>query len=154
MTIRLDPENNETHALFEMVNFSGQHVLEIGCGGGRVTWLYAEKAARVTAIDPSSKQIAHPKGYRYPFQGAITMGSETRARQTFFDGVVERYLADMAQFVVLGAGFDTRAFNLPKDARVHAFEVDAPKTSTAKREVLQKAGIDTTGVTFVAADFQ
>src|SRR5512143_2168800 len=58
MTIRLDPGNNETHALFEMVNFSGQHVLEIGCGDGRVTWLYAEKAGRVTAIDPSSKQIA------------------------------------------------------------------------------------------------
>jgi 2-polyprenyl-3-methyl-5-hydroxy-6-metoxy-1,4-benzoquinol methylase len=61
MTIRTDPENNETHALFEMVNFSGQHVLEIGCGDGRVTWRYADKATRVTAIDPSSKQIAKAK---------------------------------------------------------------------------------------------
>jgi 2-polyprenyl-3-methyl-5-hydroxy-6-metoxy-1,4-benzoquinol methylase len=61
MTIRTDPENNETHALLEMANFSGQHVLEIGCGIGRVTWLYADKAARVTAIDPSSKQIAQAK---------------------------------------------------------------------------------------------
>ena len=61
MTIRIDPENNETHALLGMVNFSGHHVLEIGCGDGRVTWRYAEKAARVTAIDPSSKQIAQAK---------------------------------------------------------------------------------------------
>jgi len=58
MTIRVDPEANETRALFDMVNFSGQHVLEIGCGDGRLTWCYADKAAHVTAIDPSAKQIA------------------------------------------------------------------------------------------------
>jgi len=58
MVIRTDPENNETRALFDMANFSGQHVLEIGCGDGRVTWLYADKAAYVTAIDPSDKLIA------------------------------------------------------------------------------------------------
>jgi 2-polyprenyl-3-methyl-5-hydroxy-6-metoxy-1,4-benzoquinol methylase len=61
MTIRTDPENNETHALFEMADLSGQSVLEIGCGNGRLTWRYADKAARVTAIDPSSKQIAQAK---------------------------------------------------------------------------------------------
>ena len=61
MAIRIDPENNETRALFDMTNFSGQHVLEIGCGDGRVTWRYADKAARVTAIDPSAKQIAQAR---------------------------------------------------------------------------------------------
>jgi len=61
MAIRTDPENNETRALFDMVNFGGQHVLEIGCGDGRVTWRYADKAARVTAIDPSAKQIAQAR---------------------------------------------------------------------------------------------
>ena len=58
MAIRVDPENNETHALFDMAYFGGQHVLEIGCGDGRLTWRYADKAARVTAIDPGAKQIA------------------------------------------------------------------------------------------------
>ncbi len=58
MTIRTDPENNETRALLAMANFSGQHVLEIGCGDRRVTWLYADKAVHVTAIDPSAKMIA------------------------------------------------------------------------------------------------
>lgn len=58
MTIRTDPENNETRALLDMVNFTGQHVLEIGCGDGRMTWRYADKAFHVTAIDPSAKQIA------------------------------------------------------------------------------------------------
>ena len=58
MAIRIDPENNETRALFDIVDFSGRHVLEIGCGDGRVTWRYADKAVHVTGIDPSVEQIA------------------------------------------------------------------------------------------------
>ena len=58
MTIRIDPENNETRALFEIVDFSGRHVLEIGCGDGRFTWRYAGKAEHVTAIEPAAKQVA------------------------------------------------------------------------------------------------
>jgi len=95
-----------------------------------------------------------PKAFRYPFEGDIPKQYEASARQTFFDAAVERYLADIAQFVILGAGFDTRTFRLPKDARIRSFEVDAPKTQAIKREMLEKAGIDSTGVTFVAADFE
>ena len=57
MAVRIDPENNETRALFDMANFGGQHVLEIGCGDGRLTWRYADRAAHITAIDPVAKQI-------------------------------------------------------------------------------------------------
>jgi O-methyltransferase involved in polyketide biosynthesis len=116
-----------------------------------------------------------PKSYLYPFAGEITLGNQRAARQTFYDSVLERYLPDIAQLVILGAGFDTRAFRLtlpphahrpggsmpgsagegvPKDQRVRSFEVDTPKTSAAKREALEKANIDTTEVTFVAADFE
>ena len=72
---KLDPENNEPRALLDIVNFNGQHVLEIGCGDGRVTWLYADHALRVTAIDPAAEQIAlarqqlpHPLRDRIEFQ--------------------------------------------------------------------------------------
>jgi len=58
MTIRIDPEHNDARALSDMVNVGGQHVLEIGCGDGRFTWRYAEKAGRVTAIEPAATQIA------------------------------------------------------------------------------------------------
>jgi cyclopropane fatty-acyl-phospholipid synthase-like methyltransferase len=58
MMIRIDPENNETHALLDLVDFTGKHVLEIGCGDGRLTWRYVDKAAQVTAIEPSAEQIA------------------------------------------------------------------------------------------------
>jgi methyltransferase (TIGR00027 family) len=95
-----------------------------------------------------------PKAFRYPFEGDVPEQYEASARQTFFDSVVDRYLPGIAQFVILGAGFDTRAFNLPKDGRVRSFEVDAPQTQAVKRGMLDKAAIDTTGVTFVAADFE
>jgi methyltransferase (TIGR00027 family) len=95
-----------------------------------------------------------PKAFRYPFEGDIPPQYEASARMTFFDAAVDRYLANIPQFVILGAGFDTRAFRLPKDTRVRSFEVDAPKTQAVKREILKRAGIDTAGVTFVAADFE
>ena len=95
-----------------------------------------------------------PRAFRYPFEGDIPKQYEASARVTFFDAAVDRYLAEVSQFVNLGAGFDTRAFRLPKEARVHSFEVDAPKTQAIKREMLKKAGIEEAGVTFVAADFE
>jgi 2-polyprenyl-3-methyl-5-hydroxy-6-metoxy-1,4-benzoquinol methylase len=57
MTITKDPENNETTILHAMVNFRDLNVLEIGCGEGRLTWRYADDAARVTAIDPDRKAV-------------------------------------------------------------------------------------------------
>jgi 2-polyprenyl-3-methyl-5-hydroxy-6-metoxy-1,4-benzoquinol methylase len=58
MTIRTDPEGNETAALFDLVDLDGTEVLEIGCGDGRLTWRYADRAAHVTAIEPFEDSIA------------------------------------------------------------------------------------------------
>jgi methyltransferase (TIGR00027 family) len=95
-----------------------------------------------------------PKSFRYPFEGEVSIQVQGAARQTFYDSSVQRYLAGVAQFVILGAGFDTRAFRLPIGARVRSFEVDTPKTQATKRQILEQAGIHSTGVTFVAADFE
>lgn len=57
MAIRVDPEENETRALFDLVDFSGQHVLEIGSGDGRLTWRFADRAAHVTAIEPYAPSV-------------------------------------------------------------------------------------------------
>jgi len=95
-----------------------------------------------------------PKTFRYPFEGQVAPAVEASARQTFFDEVVRRTLGEIKQFVVLGAGFDTRAYGLPADLGVRSFEVDTPKTQAVKREMLQKAGVDASRVTFVAADFE
>lgn len=59
MALQLDPEGNETRALFSSFDdFRGKSVLEIGCGDGRLTWRYAERAAQVTAIDPDAGKFA------------------------------------------------------------------------------------------------
>ena len=53
-----DPEGNEARALAEMIDFTGQRVLEVGCGDGRMTWLYAERAKEVLGVDSDSEAIA------------------------------------------------------------------------------------------------
>jgi methyltransferase (TIGR00027 family) len=98
-----------------------------------------------------------PKAYRYPFQGEITLGNQGSARQTIYDRVVEQYLPAVSQFVVLGAGFDTRALRLkgnPEYASVCSFEIDTPPTMAFKCERLARAGIDSSGVTYISADFE
>jgi 16S rRNA A1518/A1519 N6-dimethyltransferase RsmA/KsgA/DIM1 with predicted DNA glycosylase/AP lyase activity len=59
MAIREDPERHEVRALAALVpSFAGLHVVEIGCGDGRLTRRYAAPAASVLAIDPDNKAIA------------------------------------------------------------------------------------------------
>jgi FkbM family methyltransferase len=58
MTVRIDPEGHETEALFELIELEGREVLEIGCGDGRLTRRYADRAAHVTAIEPFEDAIA------------------------------------------------------------------------------------------------
>lgn len=57
MSVLLDPEDRETQALHDYVDFGGQRVLEIGCGDGRLTWRYADRAAHIVAIDPKADDI-------------------------------------------------------------------------------------------------
>jgi ubiquinone/menaquinone biosynthesis C-methylase UbiE len=58
MPVFADPEDTESRALHDYAEFSGQRVLEIGCGDGRLTWRYADRAASVVAIDPQADDIA------------------------------------------------------------------------------------------------
>ncbi len=58
MTVLLDPEDTETRALHDYADFTDMRVLEIGCGDGRLTWHYADRAAHIVAIDPDDEEIA------------------------------------------------------------------------------------------------
>jgi len=60
MAVVLDPEGEELRALTAFVGASsGLHVLEVGCGDGRLTRRYAAQVAHVTAIDPDGDDIQH-----------------------------------------------------------------------------------------------
>lgn len=60
------------------------------------------------------------------------------ARTKWIDDEVEKALATTSQLVLLGAGFDTRAYRLSAGQRSIVFELDHPETSRAKRAVLQR----------------
>jgi 2-polyprenyl-3-methyl-5-hydroxy-6-metoxy-1,4-benzoquinol methylase len=57
MPVFADPEDTETKALHDYADFTDKRVLEIGCGDGRLTWRYADRAASVVAIDPDADDI-------------------------------------------------------------------------------------------------
>jgi methyltransferase (TIGR00027 family) len=112
------------------------------------------------ALSTTPTLVAHrltgyvPKLYRYPYEGVPPMRHQSVARTTFYDQALERHLPRVGQFVVLGAGYDTRAYRLPEGTPVRCFEVDMPRTQALKREVLARAGVDAARVTFVPADFE
>lgn len=96
--IRIDPENNESRALFNLADFSGRNVLEIGCGDGRLTWRYADKAAHVTAIEPGAEQVAAAKENqpdnlqgRVEFQIATLEDFAADSKASIFDLVILSY---------------------------------------------------------------
>ncbi|OJX38072.1 MAG: hypothetical protein BGO78_08550 [Chloroflexi bacterium 44-23] len=61
-------------------------------------------ASRVSGYEPPT--------FRYPFEGEVSLQNQAGARQIFYDLAVDKYLTSITQFVVLGAGFDTRALRL------------------------------------------
>lgn len=95
-----------------------------------------------------------PKIFRYPYKGVPPFRDQPAARTTFFDLALQRHLANIDQLVILGAGLDTRSYRLKERNRPRCFEVDTPWTQQFKLEMLEKARLDATHVTFVAADFE
>ncbi len=77
------------------------------------------------------------------------------ARTRFIDDVAEAALGSgIGQVVILGAGFDARAYRLAAMAGVSVFEVDHPSTSTAKRTIVESVlGSPPRHVRFVPVDF-
>ena len=94
-----------------------------------------------------------PKGLRYPYEGIPPVRHQTAVRSTFGDAAIEKYLPGVEQLVVLGAGYDTRTVPLQHNRRIRCFEVDLPGTQQLKLKLLHQCGVDTSGVTFVSANF-
>ena len=88
-----------------------------------------------------------------PPDGGETMADMVIARTFYFDRILERVLTDAEQFVLLGAGYDTRACGPLVPRGVACFEVDHPRVQKLKRSNLDVAGIDAQGITFVPVDF-
>jgi len=68
--------------------------------------------------------------------------------------VREAIAAGAKQVVILGAGYDGRAWRMPELAGVNVFEVDHPATQGDKRAHLGGLPPSTGNVTFVSIDFE
>lgn len=75
------------------------------------------------------------------------------SRTIVFDEFIKANLAEAAQFVVLGAGLDTRAYGTLKQSDVVIYELDQSVDQTHKRKHLAAAKIDSSHVRFVEVDF-
>lgn len=56
--VTLDPEEAETCAIHNLINFSGKDVLEIGCGDGRLTRRFADRTRSMLGVDLDADSIA------------------------------------------------------------------------------------------------
>jgi methyltransferase (TIGR00027 family) len=102
-------------------------------------------AVRLSGYVPTA--LAYPGPRPAPLMAAMGIRTE------FFDRTLEASLDSVGQVVILGAGWDTRAYGILRDWGHPVFEVDARPTQQAKLAGLDKAGIDRSHVTFVEADF-
>jgi methyltransferase (TIGR00027 family) len=76
------------------------------------------------------------------------------ARTRLIDETVAAALAGVEQMLILGAGFDSRAYRLEQLREVAVFEVDHPATQAAKRRILMRgSGRIPANVRFVPVEF-
>ena len=76
------------------------------------------------------------------------------SRTRFIDELIEKSTADkVEQYVILGAGYDSRAHRLKLPSTIKIFEVDQPEVQERKRSKLPDEVPNAENVTYVSIDF-
>lgn len=96
MSFRIDPQGVETSVINDLVDFEGLRVLEVGCGNGRMTWRFADKASSVLAVDVDEEKIeaakrATPDHLRSKVRFEVSDISQTPPPGDSFDAAVLSY---------------------------------------------------------------
>ena len=110
--------------------------------GGRRKWLYRVARLGYRRFVERVLDSAAP--------GARAAGI---ARTKWIDDEVTAALAEAKQLVLLGAGFDTRAFRLPAAARAINLSWIIPRLTCVKQAALKKNGSLPDRVRFITLDF-
>jgi methyltransferase (TIGR00027 family) len=85
--------------------------------------------------------------------GKETLDSTAGIRVLMFDRIMEKYVDEMEQIVIPGAGFDLIALHFTGGKRVKVFELDQDKIISVKVETLEKAGLKHDWITYVGVDY-
>lgn len=92
------------------------------------------------------------RGMRY--ESARVMADMIALRTAAIDKAVREAISDGAkQLVILGAGYDGRAWRMPELAGVQVFEIDHPATQSEKRARIKELPPATGKVKFIPIDF-
>lgn len=97
--------------------------------------------------------LRHKINPELPKNDKVSVFNVVSARTVHFDDLINKSLNKVEQFVIMGAGYDTRAYGFIPNKSIKFFELDQPKTQRLKIASLEKAGIDASHVTFVDVDF-
>ena len=89
----LDPEGVHLAALRRLAGFRGKHVLEMGCGEGRLTLGLAADATHVLAFDPDAESVDAarrflPSAYADRVDYRVASAKEIEIEPHSFDVVV------------------------------------------------------------------
>lgn len=76
------------------------------------------------------------------------------SRVAAFDRIMEKYLDEMEQIVIPGAGFDLVALHLTEGKKLKVFEIDQVNTLNLKVKTLAKAGIKHDWITYIPVDYE
>jgi len=88
-----------------------------------------------------------------PVEPEETVESTAVTRVLIFDKIMEKYVDEMEQIVLPGAGFDLIALRFTKGIRVKVFELDQVNTLDVKVRTLKKAGIRHDWITYIPVDY-
>lgn len=91
---------------------------------------------------------------RIPLEGKEGLVDLVIARTLYFDQIIESQIDDIEQFVLLGAGYDTRAYGFYQRSGIKYYELDRPSVQLHKIRALANAEIETDHVRFVPVDFK
>jgi methyltransferase (TIGR00027 family) len=85
--------------------------------------------------------------------GEETLDSTAVTRVVMFDRIMEKYVDDMEQIVLPGAGFDLIALRFTQGKHVKVFELDQVNSLNIKVDTLKKAGIPHDWITYIPVDY-
>ena len=85
--------------------------------------------------------------------GAENLSDLVIARTLDFDRIIESAIGTIDQFVLMGAGYDTRAYRGENPHQITFFELDQPDVQAHKLQALANANISCNHVHFVNVDF-
>ncbi|MFC1655496.1 class I SAM-dependent methyltransferase [Patescibacteria group bacterium] len=86
-------------------------------------------------------------------RGKETGDSTAGIRVLMFDKIMEKYVDEMEQIVLPGAGFDLIALHFTKGKKVKVFELDQANTLNVKVETMKKARIEHDWITYIPVDY-